>query len=230
MTQPLRVLVTGANRGLGLEFVRQYLSTGAEVIATCRDPSSADALRALRGPIRIEKLDVTSEHDLDELADQLGTLPLDLLVCNAAVFGGTRARFENIDWDAWRSALEVNVVGTLRVAMRLSTNVEASDERKIVVLSSRAGLPREARAHMSYIYASTKAALNAVIRCFALDMKERGVTVALLNPGHVKTRIGGAQAPMKADESVALMRDVIANLEPANAGHFLHFDGSELQL
>ncbi len=185
-------------------------------------------LHELGGSIHVEKLDIASENDLDALAQILGAQPLDLLICNAAVFGGIRARFQNLDWNAWRSTLEINLIGTLRVAMRFAPNVESSDERKIVVLSSRAGLPREARPHMSYIYASTKAALNAVVRCFALDMKERGVTVALLNPGHVKTGIGGAKAPMETDESVAKMREVIAGLGPEQAGRFWHFDGSEL--
>jgi NAD(P)-dependent dehydrogenase (short-subunit alcohol dehydrogenase family) len=230
VTASRRVLVTGSNRGIGLEFVRQYLETGHEVIATCRDPSGAAELRALHGALRIEKLDLSSEEDVDALMTDLEGTAVDLLICNAAVFGGSHSRFENLDWEAWRSTLEVNLLGTIRVAMRLWKNVAESNERKIVFLSSRAGLPREAHPHMSYIYASTKAALNAAVRCFALDLRERGVIVALLNPGHVNTRIGGAGAPMRADESVSKMRDLIANLALPQAGRFWHFDGTELPL
>jgi NAD(P)-dependent dehydrogenase (short-subunit alcohol dehydrogenase family) len=225
-----RALVTGSNRGIGLEFVRQYLAAGYEVIATCRDPSSAHELTAFHGALRIAKLDISSEEDLDALMMDLGDLPVDVLICNAAVFGGARSRFENIDWAAWRSALEVNLLGSIRVAMRLSKNVEESTERKVIFVSSRAGLAREARPHMSYIYASSKAALNAAVRCLALDLQPRGVTVVLVNPGHVKTRIGGAAAPMRVDESVSKMREIIANLGPGQAGRFWHVDGSELPL
>jgi NAD(P)-dependent dehydrogenase (short-subunit alcohol dehydrogenase family) len=225
-----RVLVTGSNRGIGLEFVRQYLASGDEVIATCRDPARADELRALDGDLRVAKLDISSAVDLDTLTSELEDLAIDLLICNGAVFGGSRSRFESLDSDAWRAALEVNLLGTIRGAMRLSKNVAESDERKIVFLSSRAGLPREARPHMSYIYASSKAALNAAVRCLALDLRERGVLVALLNPGHVKTGIGGLGAPMQANESVSMMRDVIANLAIEQTGRFWHFDGTELPL
>jgi len=229
-TPTRRVLVTGSSRGIGLEFVRQYLGTGYEVIATCRDPSDAAGLRALHGALRIERLDVSSENDVEALTADLRGTTLDLLICNAAVFGGARSRFETLDLNMWRSTLEVNLLGAIRVAMRLWKNVAESNERKIVFLSSRAGLPREARSDMSYIYASSKAALNAAVRCFALDLRERGVIVALLNPGHVNTRIGGAGAPMRADESVAKMREVIANLALSQAGRFWHFDGTELPL
>ncbi len=123
-----------------MEFVRQYLASGDEVVATCRDPACADELRALDGDLRIAKLDVSSEGDLDALTADLGELAIDLLICNGAVFGGARSRFESLDWAAWRAALEVNLLGTIRVAMRLSKNVAASTERKIVFISSRCRL------------------------------------------------------------------------------------------
>jgi len=200
------------------------------VIATCRDPENARELLVLEGDVDIARLDVASAADLDELTARLNGTPVDILICNAATFGGTRGRFENLDFDAWRVALETNLLGTIRVAMRLWPNVVGSTERKIVFLSSRAGLPRSYRAHMSYVYASSKAALNAAARCLALDLAERGVTSVLLNPGHVKTGIGGKNAPMSTEESVRAMRRVIADLALEDAGRFLHFDGTELQL
>ncbi len=151
-------------------------------------------------------------------------------MCNAAVFGGARSRFDDVDRDAWRTALEVNLIGSIGVALRLWRNVAAGRERKIVFLSSRAGLPREATPNRSYIYASSKAALNSAARCLALDLAAEGIASVLLNPGHVRTRIGGAQAPMTPAESVTKMRAVIAGATVADAGKFLHFDGSELKL
>lgn len=227
---PGRVLVTGAGRGIGLELVHQYARSGYEVIATCRDPDHATALSEVEGAVSVRRLDVTSEDDLAALVASLHGDAIDVLVNNAAVFGGTHSRFGDLDWTAWRAALEVNLLGGIRVATALWENVGASQERKMVFLSSRAGLAREAAPHRSYIYGSTKAALNLAVRCLALDLAEHGVIAALVNPGHVQTAIGGAQAPMTPAESVTQMRAVIAGLTPADAGKFLHYDGTELKL
>jgi NAD(P)-dependent dehydrogenase (short-subunit alcohol dehydrogenase family) len=225
-----RVLVTGSSRGIGLELVRQYALHGYDVVATCRDPDRATALHEIAGPVTVRRLDVTSETDLDRLVSDLDGAAIDLLINNAAVFGGSRSRLGDVDWSAWRRTFDVNVVGTLRVAMSLQPNVAASEERKLLFLSSRAGLPREATPKRSYIYTSSKAALNAAVRCLALDLAGTGVIATLLNPGHVQSGIGGLQAPMTPAESVTKMRDVIANLTVADAGKFLHFDGTELKL
>jgi NAD(P)-dependent dehydrogenase (short-subunit alcohol dehydrogenase family) len=224
-----RVLVTGSNRGIGLELVQQYARDGYEVIATCRDPSGATALHGIDG-VTVSRLDVTSESDLTQVVSDLEGVPIDILIGNAAVFGGTRSRFGDVDWAEWRATFEVNVLGAMRVATALGPNVAASEQRKIVFLSSRAGLPREATPNRSYIYGSTKAALNAAARCLALDLAGIGVIAALLNPGHVQTRIGGMNAPMTTTESVTKMRAVIAALTLDDAGKFLHFDGTELKL
>jgi NAD(P)-dependent dehydrogenase (short-subunit alcohol dehydrogenase family) len=228
-----RVLVTGSSRGIGLELVRQYARSGYEVVATCRHPDAAEDLQALAGANRavtVPRLDLESTAQLEQLATTLANTPIDILVCNAAVFGGTRARFADVDWHAWARAFEVNVVGSMRVALRLWPNVAASTERKIVFLSSRAGLPREATPNRSYIYTSSKAALNAAARALALDLVDEGVIAALVNPGHVQTGIGGAQAPMTPEESVTKVRAVIESLTAADAGKFLHFDGTEIPL
>jgi NAD(P)-dependent dehydrogenase (short-subunit alcohol dehydrogenase family) len=232
-----RVLVTGSSRGIGLELARQYADNGYDVIATCRDPENATALRELAeagangsGVVSVYRLDIGSEPELDALASTLAGAPIDILIGNAAAFGGTRSHFPDLDWAAWRRTLGVNVIGSIRVALRFWRNVAASTERKIVFVSSRAGLPREATPGRSYIYGSSKAALNSAARCLALDLAPEGITAVLLNPGHVQTGIGGKAAPMTAPESVTKMRSVIADLTPADAGKFLHFDGTELKL
>jgi NAD(P)-dependent dehydrogenase (short-subunit alcohol dehydrogenase family) len=232
-----RVLVTGSSRGIGLELVRQYAAGGYDVVATCRHPRMATELIEVSearstgaGNVTVHRLDIASEPDLEALATELEGVPIDILIGNAAAFGGTRSHFPDLDWSAWQKALDVNVVGSIRVAMRLWRNVAASTERKIVFVSSRAGLPREATPGRSYIYGSSKAALNSAARCLALDLAPEGVIAALVNPGHVRTGIGGAGAPMSAAESVTKVRAVIEGLSEADAGKFLHFDGTELKL
>jgi NAD(P)-dependent dehydrogenase (short-subunit alcohol dehydrogenase family) len=227
--------VTGASRGIGLELVRQYAADGWSVVATCRDPDGAAELRevasnASGNAVTVHRLDVASEEHLEELGAALGETPIDVLVSNAAVFGGTRSRFPDVDWDAWTAAFAVNTVGAIRVPLRLWRNVAASRERKIVFVSSRAGLPREAAPNRSYLYGSSKAALNSAARLLALDLAPQGVTAVLVNPGHVQTGIGGARARMTPTESVTRVRAVIRGLTPADAGKFLHYDGTELKL
>ena len=247
MTEPdttsrRRVLVTGSSRGIGLELVRQYARDGYDVIATCRKPERATGLlkeaeRDLEDPenhgfgkVTVRQLDVASEPDLEVLAAELEGVPIDVLLCNAAAFGGNRSHFPDLDWTAWRRALEVNVIGTIGIAVCLWRNVAASPEHKMIFVSSRAGLPREATPGRSYIYGSSKAALNSAARCLALDLAPEGVIAALVNPGHAQTGIGGRNAPMTPAESVAQMRTVIANITEADAGKFLHYDGTEIKL
>lgn len=230
MRWPGRVLVTGSNRGLGLEFVRQYAAAGSEVVATCRAPETADDLRAIEGAVRVAPLDVRSDDDLSALVDLLDGDPLDLVISNAAVLGGRRSRLDDLDRRAWARAFEINVIGAVRVPLALRANLVRGDDPRLVVMGSRAGLPREARAGTSYIYRSTKAALVAAFRILALDLVDEGIVTTMLNPGHVRTGIGGRNAPTEPPDSVRQMREVIGRLTPSDAGRFLSFDGTELAI
>lgn len=224
------VVVTGANRGLGLEFARQYADDGAHVVAACRDPGSADVLRSFGDHVEVHSLDVRSTEQIRALASALDGRPVDVLLCNAATLGGPRSRLHNLDDDAWLDAFRTNVVGCLRVAIELLPNVAASADGRIVVLASRAGLVREAKAGASYIYRSTKSALHTATRMLALDVADRGVVVALLNPGHVQTGIGGKRAPMTTEQSVTAMRSVIESLDLEATGRLWNYDGREISL
>lgn len=144
--------------------MRQYAECRCEAIATCRDPDKVPDLALLDPGVTVERLDVRSASDLDAVTAQLDDTPIDVLLCNAAVLGGKRCRFGDVESDAWRSIFEVNVLGAVRVDVRPWKNVAPSEERKIVFLASKAGLPREVRANNSYIYASSKAALDSAAR------------------------------------------------------------------
>lgn len=230
-----RILVTGASRGVGLELVREYARRGAVVHATCRRPEAATELAALAdehpdGRVEVDRLDVTSEADLRDLVDRLAGRPLDVVVCNAATSTGGATHLRDLDWDAWREALEVNLLGAIRTALALAPNVAATDRGRIAVVSSKAGIVRGARGGMSYGYRSSKAALNAATRILAGDLEEQGIVVALVNPGHARTGIGGPGAPMSAAESAVGLVEVIDGLTPERSGRFWHVDGTEIRL
>jgi NAD(P)-dependent dehydrogenase (short-subunit alcohol dehydrogenase family) len=225
-----RVLVTGSSRGLGLELVRQCAAAGSHVVATCRNPAAADDLRAVRGDVQILKLDVTSDSDLAAVTRELDGQPIDLLFSNAAVLGGSRSRVHNLAVQPWLDAFETNVIGATRVAVALWPNVAVSQERKIVFIASRAGLARTAKAGGSYIYRTTKSAMNTAARMLALDLASEGVIVALVNPGHVRTGIGGKGAPLSVEESVTALRQVVERVDPESTGKLWDHDGSEMRL
>lgn len=228
------VLITGASRGLGLEFARAYLSDGWTVIATCRRPDTATDLRNLSGDVRIHSLDITDMDRLQALAGELATVPIDVLLNNAGMHGPRDARgtFGNVDIAAWLEVMRANAIAPLKVAEAFLPQVLASAQKKIVFISSRAGsiaergsLPHH-RPGGPYIYRSSKSALNAVAKALAFDLRPRGVAVIVLHPGWVKTETGGWDAPMDAGSSVAAMRAVISHAGPSENGVFRNFDGS----
>lgn len=224
------VLVTGSSRGLGLELVRQYAADGAKVYATCRAPDAADDLRAVQGDVEVLPLDVTSSDDLANLAGALEGRPIDLLFSNAAVLGGPHSRVDNLAVEPWIEAFATNVIGATRVVTALRPNLATSDERKVVFIASRAGLARTAKPGGSYIYRTTKAAMNTAARMLALDLAPDGIVVAMINPGHVRTGIGGQKAPLSVAESVTAFRRTVEQVDARSTGKLWDHDGTEIRL
>jgi NAD(P)-dependent dehydrogenase (short-subunit alcohol dehydrogenase family) len=220
------VLLTGASRGLGLEFTRQYAAEGWRVIATCRDPAKADRLRAIAGTVEIQPLDATDFAAVAALADRLGDIAIDVLIANAGIIGPRDMPADAIDEAAWTEVFRVNTMAPLALAGALRGHLERSAERKAIAITSRLGSMGANESGGLYVYRSTKAALNAVWRSFALD--HRGLVAALLHPGWAATDMGGASAPVKPAESVAGMRKVIAGLTAAESGTFLGYNGERL--
>lgn len=231
------VFITGASRGIGLEFVRQYAEAGDRVIATCRRPEAAPELAALAarfpGQVRVAALDVTDHAAVDALAADLAGQPIDILINNAGDIGprdpdGTRLveqRIGTLNYAEWRRVLDVNMLAPVKVAEALLPNVAAGTRPRLVFVSSTTGSNVEGR-YALFAYCSSKAGLNKSVTMLALALGDRGITCLAVCPGHVRTALGGAGAVLEVAESVRGLRAVIAAAGPAQNGAFLRYDGT----
>lgn len=220
-------LVTGANRGLGLAFARRLAADGWRVHACCRMPEKARALRAVEGDVECHRLDVSNGLHLRALGRELADEPLDLLVNNAGIFG-PRGGLGRIAYEDWLQVFDVNTLGPMRVAETFVRHLEQATAPKLINLSSRLGSIAENESSGWYLYRSSKAALNMVTRCLAVDLAPRGVVVAAMHPGWVRTDMGGRAAPTDPDESVAAMLATIGRLTAADSGGFYTSDGEAI--
>jgi NAD(P)-dependent dehydrogenase (short-subunit alcohol dehydrogenase family) len=225
------VLITGANRGIGLEFARQYLADGWQVYAACRDPTSASELRRLAQAshhnLRTLALDVTNPETVKEAAAELDRQAIDLLLNNAGIGGPRGQTIGNIGYKAWARVLDVNTVGPMRVSAAFVDNVARSERKLIVTLTSGMGSLADNTSGGSIAYRSSKAAVNMVMRSLAIDLAPRGITCVVVNPGWVLTDMGGTHATMTPAESVTRLRRLIETLGPAQSGKFFNHDGRE---
>lgn len=225
------VLVTGANRGIGLEWCRQYAEAAWRVFATCRRPEAADELHELawRHPrLSVHRLDVTQAESLVALRAELQGEAIDVLVNNAGVYLEKYIPSDELRYDDWMHTLKVNTLGPMRVTEALLAAVTASRRRLIVNMSSHMASIAEIEAPGDYYYRSSKAALNAAMRGLSLALKERGIGVLLLHPGWVKTRMGGPDAPLTPAESVAGMRRLVEAFSMDRSGRFFRYNDTEI--
>lgn len=222
------VLITGANRGIGLELARQYAADGWHIIATCRQPKAAKALLAIKGDIRVRALDITDPVQNRALARALKSEAIDLLINNAGIYGPRRVAFGRVDREAWHEVFDVNVMGPMMVTEALADHVARSTGKTVVTMTSMMGSIALNESGGSYVYRSSKSALNMVMKGLSVTLKPRGITVALIHPGWVRTDMGGAGANLSVEESVAAMRRLIARLTPADNGRFFNYDGKEI--
>src|SRR6478752_7729202 len=225
------VLITGANRGLGLEFAKQCLADGWQVYAACRDPSSASDLRRLADAsdhkLRIMALDVTDTTSVKAAATELDGQAIDLLLNNAGVGGARGQNIGNIDYEAWAKVLDANTMGPIRVSEAFVDHVARSERKLIVTLTSGMGSIADNTSGGSILYRSSKAAVNMVMRSLAIDLAPRGIICVVINPGWVPTDMGGMNATLDPSESVSRMRRVVATLGPELSGKFFNHTGRE---
>jgi len=220
------VLITGANRGLGLEFVRQLLERGEQVIAGCRHPDQAESLQLLASrSLTILGLDISDIASVNALGDFLTGRQLSLYINNAGVYGSGQS-LEDADPDEWMRVFRVNTIMPLiltRTVLPFMTR-----PGKLAFLSSKMGSITDNSGGSTYIYRSSKTALNQVVKSLAIDLAGQQQSVAALHPGWVRTDMGGPNGLIDAETSVAGMLAVIDQLTSAGSGHFFNYDGSEI--
>jgi NAD(P)-dependent dehydrogenase (short-subunit alcohol dehydrogenase family) len=230
------IFVTGSNRGIGLEFVRQYAAAGARVIATCRNPEQADDLQALANAsaqtVVVERLDVTDTESIGVLAQKYAGEPVDILINNAGAPGPRGPnneklgdqKFGSLNYDAWLDLVNVNTLGPVRVAEAFVENVALGHEKKIVTLSSTMGSIQE-MPYPVFLYSTSKTALNKAISILAVVLRDRDIIAALFCPGHVKTDLGGEGASVEVEDSVAGLRQLFSRLTMDDAGTYTRYNG-----
>jgi len=246
------VLITGSNRGIGLELVTQYAADGWDVIATSRSPNDDNALHALANAnsnITIEALDVTNMEQIATLAKKYEGTAIDVLINNAGLLGGRPGQdWGNLSAELFAQLMAVNVFGPIKVSEAFATHVAASNQKKIVVISSTIGsISRMQNPTPFPLLATSKAAVNMGMRTVAMQLKDQGVTVLMMMPGIVKTRMmyqaGGMSleeasqqttfefdrpGTITAKESASRIKNVIESVDGSETGIFLNNDGSPI--
>jgi len=225
------VLVTSASRGLGLEFVKQYAEEGWRVFAACRNPASASELQRLAEPsggrITVLAMDVTDLASVKAAAVALDGRALDVLLNSAGIAGRAGQTADNLDYESWNQVLDVNTLGPARVTTCFADAVAKSERKLVVTISSGMGSLTDNTSGGSIAYRSSKAAVNMVMRSFAIDLAPRGTSCVLVNPGWVRTEMGGESATLTPTQSVSALTRLIGTLNQTHSGKFLNYDGRE---
>lgn len=229
------VLVTGANRGIGLEFARQYAARGARVIATARNPSEATELNALAAAnpaVTVEKLDVTDHAAIDALAAKYAATPIDLLINNAGISGGSQNQmFGKMNYAVFEEVLRVNTIGALKMSEAFMPQVLASRDKRIVTVSSSEGSITRVDSSRLYFYRASKAAVNMVMKNLAYQVRSKGVSVGLVNPGMTDTDLMKGLPKSVLRPPADAVRDMMRNIDTLtveNTASFWEYDGTIL--
>jgi len=223
------ILITGANRGIGLEYVKQYAKEGHQVYATVRDPGQASALRQLaaeQSNVQVLALDVADVGTMRDLAAQLSAITVDILISNAGMY--PESRFGKTDPQAWLQAFQVNTLTTYYLAEAFLPQLRRASQAKLIAMTSKMGSIEDNGSGGEYIYRSSKTALNMVVKSLAVDLREFNIAVAALHPGWVRTDMGGPNGLIDTETSVRGLRQVIDALSCAQSGSFIAYDGKAI--
>ncbi len=225
------ILITGANRGIGLELTERFAQDGWQVLACCRNLSGAGQLQALseRNPaIEIHALDVTDYEQMAALADQLSRRPIDILLSNAGIYGSKGVGFGKVDVEEWREVLEVNTIAPLMLVQAFVEQVASSQQKLVAVIGSKVGSIADNSSGGSYVYRSSKTAVNQVVKSLSIDLADRGISVISLHPGWVKTDMGGPNAEIGTDTSVSGLKSILQSAGLAQSGQFIEYNGNNI--
>ena len=227
----MSILITGTNRGIGLEFVKHYLKNNEKVIATCRNKDSAKDLFKLKNmtnDLTLVELDVSSPNSINEFASKINGQPIDTFINNAGVFGPRNNEFGNFNAKEWLDVFNINTIAPLLITQKILKNLRLGKNKKLVFISSKVGSIEENTGGGMYIYRSSKTALNQVIKSLSIDFKDENFIAAALHPGWVQTDMGGPNALIDTKTSVKGMAEVIDSLVLKNSGSFYNYDGSSI--
>ncbi len=227
------ILITGSNRGLGLEWVRQYAREGCRVYATCRHPVEAHALQELvrtYDRISTHRMDVTKVDEINALSVELLEEPIDILINNAGIY---LEKYRDVglgmlNYQDWIKTFEINTLGPVRVTEAFVENVARSKRKQVAVTSTHMASIADIAAPGAYYYRSTKAALNAVMEGLSHELERKGIGLLLLHPGHVRTRMGGGGTDLMPHESVQGMKTLVDRFTMEDMGRFFRYDGVEM--
>ena len=241
-----RILITGANRGIGLEFLNQLLNQNNHVIATCRNEEKSTELKKnfskFNDNLDVITLDLSKNKDIENVKNLIGNLPIDIFICNAGIYGpgfykpeDARKKFglknlkEGIfDIDAWGEVFKVNTIAPLHLTKALAENLNKGTEKKLIYISSYMGSINDNQDGGHYIYRTSKSALNQLVKGLSIDLNSSGFIVVSVHPGWVKTDMGGQIADLDTKTSVSGLLKVIKNLKFSDNGKFINYDGKEL--
>ena len=223
------VLITGANRGLGYEFVKQYSENGFEVLACCRNKNNAKELKELAetsNKIKVYELDVGNVKAIKSLSQQLQNEKIDVLINNAGIYRSSTVG--NINYDEWIESFKVNTIAPYQIVENFLNQIINSDLKKVVSITSKMGSIDDNTSGGSYIYRSSKTALNSMMRCLTHDLKNQGVATLTLHPGWVRTDMGGPGGWIDSFESVQGMIKQIDKLTIDDSGNYLDYAGKSI--
>ena len=221
------ILIIGANRGLGLEFAKQYSELGHHVFATTRDKSKSDQLVAIANTTVLE-LDLNEDKSIDSFIDEMSSIKIDILIHNSGIFRDEQLS-EDLKIDAWMNEMRINAITPIIVARKLKPNVLAGEDKKIIFISSQMGSIDDNYSGRFYFYRSSKSALNSAAKSLAIDWKGKNISVLMLHPGWVKTDMGGKSAKLEIPDSIQRMIQVISDLNLETSGSFVNYEGNKLE-
>ena len=221
------ILITGANRGIGLKFA-EILSANNNIYATARDITKADDLKKFDNTDLLE-LDLLDKDSIKSFCSELKDIPLDMIINNAGIFQDEQMEETILDPELWLDEIMINAIGPVVLSQKLKENIMSGNDKKIIFISSQMGSIDDNYSGGYYFYRTSKSALNSAAKSLSIDWKADGISVLMLHPGWVRTDMGGSNAKLDIDTSVRKMLDVINSLDMSKTGAFLNYEGKKLE-